>query len=436
MRTLKKIDSSLRTVCFVLVMIFALMLLCSILTPITADDYSYSYSWVTKDPIRSIGEICESLRLHYQVTNGRMIAHFFAHLFLWLPNIVFCICNAAVFTGIVFLIYRLSMPKGEHRAVILPVVFGLIWCVTPAFAQSYLWLVGACNYSWSALFTLLYLFPLLRSLIRGTELSCGSAACVGVLVLSIIAGAYLENVSAAAVFMAFLLLALLRFWQKRKIPWFWYLSLLLSCAGYLSMLLSPGERSNKYDQYSPVVLREHFITALNQYRKLWILLLVLGVLIISAVYLHRGRERVLVAVTLGAGSLAANFIFVFAAYYPSRATFYSALLLVAAIAILLPEVMSVPGKVILLCAVWALGLVTCYQVLIGVNDIYNVRGQFCANEQIIAQAKEQGQLDVTVNRLTCETEYATVDYSGDDNPEDWPNTAIARYYGLNSIVYK
>lgn len=192
--------------------------------------------------------------------------------------------------------------------------------------------------------------------------------------------------------MAALLMVLVRFWGKRKLPLYWPISFVLSIAGYLSMMLAPGEMKNKVGTTSLVVLRHNFMDALNMLKLFWPLLLVLGILAILSVYYGCSKGRLLAAGVLFLGSMAANFVFIFAAYYPTRAAFYTVLLLVLAIGVLLPELMDSASALPLACAVWALLLITSYQALLGLNDIYEVYGTFRSNEAIIAEAKAEGQL--------------------------------------------
>ena len=435
MNTLKKLSRSRLTVCIFCAAIFLFMLLCNIFTSMIADDYSYSYSWVTGQRISSIGDIITSLKAHYMVTNGRLIAHFFAHLFLWMPHIIFKFCNAGIFLLLLYLMYQICKQEDHHSAILILILFGLVWCETPEFGQVYLWLDGSCNYLWSGFFTLLYLAPLLKSLIHNTDLSRHPGACVSTLVLGLVAGAYLENVSAAAIFMAALLMILVRFWGKKKLPVFWYISLALSVVGYLSMILAPGERKNKVGGLSLVVLRQNFMDALNMYKLFWILLLVLGILMILSLQYHCSKGRIMASFVLFLGSLAANFVFIFAAYYPSRAAFYSVLLLALAIGILLPELMESASSLPLQCAIWALLLITSYQMMAGLYDIYDVYGQCRYNETIIEESKASGELDVTANYPKRNTQYAYASYYEPDRYA-WPNTDIAKYYGLNSIVFQ
>ena len=434
MKKLGAINGSKKTVFLILAVFFAFILVCNLLTPMVADDFSYSLSWKTGERIQSIGDIIESLQVHYRTTNGRMIVHFLVHLFLMLPQIIFKLCNTCVFIVMLVLLYGLCKPERRHSALLLLLLFGLIWCATPEFGQAYFWLAGSCNYLWGAVATLLYLFPLFRCLTFGTELRRGWGYCILTLLLGFIAGAFIENVSAAMLLMAVMLLVILRI-RKTKVPVFWDISVVLSVVGYLTVILAPGESKNKYTSLTPIILRQNFTVALNTYWFFWLLLLVLGLLVILSLLCGCNRSRVLAAAILSAGSLAANFIFTVAAYYPKRAAFYSVVLLAAAITLLIPELLCTKHRTLLLCAAWGLCLLTSYKALVGTNDIFNVLSKSRENEAIVQSAIARGETEVVVNRIYKDTPYAVITYYVDD-PDTFPNSAMAAYYGLDSYLFK
>lgn len=434
MQTVKKINASKTTVVIICCAIFLFLLLCNFLTCMTSDDFSYSFSWASNERIHSIKDIFPSLKAHYNTVNGRMIAHFFAQLFLLLPAPVFKVLNAGMFLALIWIMYRVCQPREQRSAILILTIFGLIWCTEPVFGEVNLWLDGACNYLWGDVVSFLYLAPIILSITRGRPMSRSPWRAALTMLLGFIAGAYLENLSAAMIFMTFLLLLLLRLRQKQHIPVYLILSFLLSILGFLSMALAPGERISKYDALTANLFRTNFITALDMYRRFWPLLLVLGILMILSFHHRLRAENRWVAAVLLLGSLAANFVFLFAAYYPPRGASYSVLLLVLAIGVLLPELMHTTSAFRLACALWALLLITSYQMVIGINDIYET---YCANQNVITTieaCKQAGELDVEVPRLPHNTEYSIVSCNSPD-PGAWPNTAIARYYGLHSIAF-
>ena len=61
--------------------------------------------WETTKHIASWGDLWQSLVNHYTLHGGRMVTVFFLDLFLWMGKLPFDIANAAVFTGVLILLY-------------------------------------------------------------------------------------------------------------------------------------------------------------------------------------------------------------------------------------------------------------------------------------------------------------------------------------------
>ena len=56
----------------------------------------------------------------------------------------------------------------------------------------------------------------------------------------------------------------------------------------------------------------------------------------------------------------------------------------------------------------------------------------------IEEEKKKGNFNVELNTIKGYTKYSCYDYNGDldSDKNKWPNTAIARYYGLETISKK
>ena len=135
----------------VLMLIFLFMLLLNILTHFYADDYTYMNSFATGERISSIGDIFKSLVSHAKNMNGRLVAHFFVQLFLFLPVAFFKIINPLIFVLQIFIVVRLC-GKNKNDPLFFVLSFAFIWIFEPAFGQVNLWLDGACNYLWASVF--------------------------------------------------------------------------------------------------------------------------------------------------------------------------------------------------------------------------------------------------------------------------------------------
>lgn len=236
----KKLSLEKKIVLWFFFVLFLVILVLTALTPMLADDYSYSFSFADRSRITSLSGILSSLQAHRDSMNGRMTAHFFAHLFLLLPKPVFCVLNALVFCLIVFSLFRIVRGRDERMNIfLLLLIFFLIWLYTPVFGQVFLWLDGACNYSWALCSILAYLYPYIAAYLRGGPLAPGSVWKKALfLLLAFLAGSYSEGASFAAVFIAFAFLLCL--WHRdQKLPRFLLAALAAACLGYLFLMTAP-----------------------------------------------------------------------------------------------------------------------------------------------------------------------------------------------------
>ncbi|MBQ2634121.1 MAG: hypothetical protein IJF88_06045 [Oscillospiraceae bacterium] len=210
-------------------------------TSLMRDDYAYAVNFLTKAPIRSFGDIFESLGIHYQRVNGRLPVHFLAHLFLWLGKEAFHILNPLAFGGLVTLIcYHACGSLRQIRPGLWLSAFGGLWLLTPAFGESFLWLTGAANYLYGVGLILLYLIPF-RRLEEGRALPRHPVpAALAALAGGVLAGWTNENTACALIGLIALLIVR-RALTKQPLPlWVW--TGLLGCViGLGLMLLAPGE---------------------------------------------------------------------------------------------------------------------------------------------------------------------------------------------------
>ena len=159
MRRLRELNQAKWTMAVLAGGMFTLMLALNILTPYICDDYAYNLNFATREPLDSFGEIFASMYAHSYKMNGRLISHGLAQVFMLLPPLAFDIVNAAVFTGTLWLILRLS--GGERNGLLFAGLFCLFWLWMPVFGQVALWQVGALNYFWSLSALVLFIAPAL-----------------------------------------------------------------------------------------------------------------------------------------------------------------------------------------------------------------------------------------------------------------------------------
>lgn len=228
----------------VFALLFALLLVFNFLSPLTADDFLFCFSRSHWSRITGVAEIFPSLAALRQNTNGRVFAHFFVQLFLLWPKRIFNVVNAGMGTLLFCLLYR-YVRSGETKRDTLLLLFltGLLFVLLPAFGQVFLWLTGSCNYSWTIVVTLGFLYPFFAHFM-GRESKSALPLRVLYLPFAFIAGAWSENGALAMLCAAFCFLAL-TYLREKRLQRFLTLSFLVACAGFLFLMLSPSELSGR-----------------------------------------------------------------------------------------------------------------------------------------------------------------------------------------------
>ncbi len=196
--------------------------------PLTHDDFAYAFIWAGDDGgnldamktgaervrVESLGDIFESQLSHWQTWGGRIIAHSLAQFFIWQGKIFFDVANTIVLAVLVWLILRLAGAPLK----ILPVAWvfcGLMFLAGES-AVTTLWLTGACNYLWMALFQLGFLLPYVEAIRAGKNFPAWLMILAGIL-----AGWSNEAGALATVFLTAFLLGILR---RKKILVQWMLA--------------------------------------------------------------------------------------------------------------------------------------------------------------------------------------------------------------------
>ena len=222
--------------------VFVLMLCLNFFTGLVADDYIFSFSYATYARNFHIKDIFPSLVVMRQLYNGRVFAHFFAQLFLILPKPLFNFVNAGNAAFLFYILFRyLRTGEKKRDALLLFAVFSVLWLFLPAFGQIFVWLTGSCNYSWTMTVSFLFLAPFF-SLYTGRQVLVPQKAWTKALylVLGFLAGAWSENGGLALLCACFCFLAL-SWLRDRKPNRFLLAAFLVSCCGFLFLMLSPSE---------------------------------------------------------------------------------------------------------------------------------------------------------------------------------------------------
>lgn len=147
-------------------------------------------------------------------------------------------------------------------------------------------------------------------------------------------------------------------------------------------------------------------------------------------------RRQLLALTLMLGSLAAVFVLAFAGYAESRSACFGTFLAIAAVSVLFPAVYNTRFRPALCFAVSVCMTVTLYWGCIGLQDICESCAQQERNVQTILTSKEAEITEIAVSPVDFSTKYSAgwgLVYLTPDS-ENWRNSAMARYYDIDSII--
>lgn len=419
-----------------LLAVFLFMALLNFLTPMVSDDYAYCFSFDTWERIESVGEIFPSMKMHREYANGRVVAHFFAQLFLLLPKAVFNVINALVSTGIIFMLCCFCGFQKQRRDLFLFVcAIMLIWYFTPDFGQVYLWLDGACNYSWAVLFTLLFVFPYYynyASRFQGKKLPLAYSLLF--LPLSLLAGAYSEAGSCAALFLAFSFLLLIRLRYKRT-PLLLLAGFLLGCAGFLFMMTAPVELGEKA-VFSPgrVLFNFNYVVLSFKHYQAALYCIFAG-LTGWAFAVEADRERILTAILFFVGGFISAALFSFSAYFPARAMCFITVYTVLGCLLLLSALWDKAQCRKLLAPTAVLAVLFCFELYLGTYDIMQLYGQAQNREAAVAQAKAAGQSYVELVPYSCQTVYPAASGVEDvhEYQGNWVNINMAKYYEFDYV---
>lgn len=418
-------------------LIFAWMLLCNVLTPYLVDDFNYMYSFATGERIRSIVDIFPSMAAHAREMNGRLAAHFLVQLGLMFPAWVFDIFNAAIFTALVGMMERLSRAKDEaSNPWLLLACFAGMWFFQLGFGNINLWQDGSGNYLWAYFFCFAYLCPYARRFLH-PESGIAPKLLPGYLALALIAGGFVEGASVAAI-VASGCFVLMQWLLEKKLPEAWqFAGGILAVIGQITIYLAPAQWLKKAPSKGVYGIAYNILRSLGKCWDIRALIFLLAALLVIAWIDKVDIKRILAALCLFVGAMAANFMMIFAINYPERAVGCVVVMIVAADVLLLQDLLKSPKwRSFAVCILMIAALALPRQLAVGGLDIYRTYVQDKANIASVMEQKAAGAREVFISPITVNTCYsgaADIRYIAAD-PTSWPNDSMAKYYGVDAVL--
>ncbi len=416
-------------------------------TPLIADDFNYSFSFATGESISSLNDIFESLVFHYKNTNGRLFTHFFVFLFLSINKNIFNVLNTLVFLLLGLLVYCFSgFSIKKKRPFMLAGIYGLIYFFAPAFSESFLWLTGSCNYLWGSVFILLFLLPYRKSLDKGNK-KANKILSLAFAVLNIpfgfLAGMANENLSAAMIFIAVACILVVKFIKKQKISLWMFTGITGSLFGFLFLLFGNSARLEKAGGLGSVfswIKNFFFITFDSMEFFAPIFMLIIGLFI--ACFLS-GKETIKTALSAPStifilGFFASSYSMVVSPQFPSRSWTGPLLILIISAGLLFNQA-KLSDKIQSWGTTSALAFVLAICTLgSSANTVFLLKNfsiEYSATTEYIQEQIKQGNKNIAVKDINYNSKYCCSFILSDD-PDSWPNTAVARYFGAEKIIKK
>ena len=438
------------------------------------DDYLYAFVWqghsmfipLTEDAVRisSLKDIFVSQWSHYFTWSGRAVSHTIIQLFLWLGKPVFNIFNAAVSVLLIMEIYwcahKGKMSTQFNAGMVCCIAF-MLWAFTPGFSGVFLWISGACNYLWTAVFLLAFLLPYIRKYYAFEDkLTENVFFAFLMFLLVVIVGC--SNVNSICWVIMLLLVFLFANRRRKEMESWMFTGLAGLITGYALLMFAPGniarlhvELTNLNAEIGPFM--SWFNTKLLG-PKIDILIAVftfqflLWYFCLRSLFLLRKearndnrieKESLLVKVLLFA-SFCMTFFMLFSPLFLPRSSFPGTVQLVIAVTVLLRVQGEYTTELIkekaikFLCVISVLyTVVTVSATFYGFYDYHIQVKELLSYVQNSREAKEQV---ITVNALTPVSETLEnasglhiLSFAMSEDENFWNNVAFSRYYGIKGV---
>lgn len=411
----------------------------NIWTPLVADDFAYAFvDQSMSKRVGSIGDILHSMWLHTHETNGRLIPHAFAELFIWWGKGFFNIVNTMVYIAFGLLVYGFAnQGKKRYNVFLYVLIQASFLLLFPVYGQTMLWLDGACNYLWGVTFILGFLFLYFKFYFQPNLFQQKYWIAIAIL-FGFLAGGVSENSSAACVAGGFLFLILYRV-KKIKIPKWALFGWITNLVCWAGLICSPANflRKKAFEESENIIERwlNRFETCnAHLYKYVFVLIvLALGLLVLE--YLRQGiSEYFLVSAVFLIMFLGAHYSMVMVPFYPERAMTGAITFLIISIGILLQRTQNynfrnLIGTILLFFA--AVTLVSAS------GDIWIYHRENQCREEEILQGKKNGDTEISTYLITPRSKYCAGYGLGEELSEDknyWKNKYMSKYYEIEALV--
>jgi hypothetical protein len=425
---------------------FALILRLNQMTDYTSDDLSYHFFYLSRIPTEDARlltgplDIPASIISHYQVQNGRSLAHALLQFFCLFPKSVFDVANTLVFLLVGHLVLWHVFRGRRYGVLQEAAVFLAMFLSIPYFGQAALWMSGSVNYLWMGAVILATLLP--YRLHRATDHRPAWWKVPVAVVLGLMAGGANENSGGAWILLAVLFMLMWR-WEGGGIP-LWSLAGVVAAVISLAVQLASPGNATRADRlggasWSEIVER---LPALARIHWESCGLVMTVFFIVLAGYLAGSRRfgrPAAVATGYAIVGLASGLIMVVTPNIPHRSWIWTVLFLLIGIGIL-GRAHRMPQASARAVLVAVTAVLTIWATLVHVpafRSIQQTHREVAEELRVVEEHKAAGNLDVVVTKFKRTTNTYNALASTPNlraEPDATFNRWFAKFYGLNSVV--
>ena len=292
--------------------------------PVMMDDKWYSTVLFDEVPLASMKDIFQAQVWHYNNWGGRTVAHTIAQLiFLYLSEPAADALNVALIVLLAWMINAVMGPGDGRRMAFVTLTVGFLHGLNSSWKMSMYWQTGACNYLYTTVIILAFLWMYLRTL--DEERKDIPVAVLWAVILGLLAGWTNENMGPAVWVLT--VLAMVDLKRRGRAVSLWMTLGSVSClAGSILMIAAPGNtvRSTEVASNSYGLLWQIFLRMYGVCRGAWeylfpAILVTAAALFVNVCMLGNRLNRK--EIFLLAGAALSWGAMVLSPHYPDRAAF-------------------------------------------------------------------------------------------------------------------
>lgn len=418
---------------------FIMIYIYNVLTPYMSDDMLYM-----RLEKQNIIDVLKYETLSYRTHTGRVVLEFICNTFFLSSKALFNVINSFCFIGVLLLIYCNIKRNKEYDVFLFILIHLCMWFFCVDFAQTVLWLTGACNYIWGIFIILTFISVYRFYLDKKDDIKNKLVAGIVLFITGLLGGWCNENTSGGAI-LIILLLTLKHYLENKKIQKVMTCGIVGSIIGFIFMVMAPGNavRSAQMSAGDKTGIAEYISRGLKILKAIdrYLLFYMVVICILGTYYYYTKKYSLLefYEVTIFAVASVATAVVLIMTSEPMPRAYFGAniFMMIAA----LQMVQKIREDDVLFMALKSGGIIAASiaMMLVYVEEganLVRIRREYDVRKSYILEEKEKGnnQLILPMLRPVFESKYSMlhfVDISTDE--EKWDNDIYEYYYDIELI---